>query len=402
MAIAAPVPPRHVRIPALDGLRGLAVLLVMALHYRIAPWPWTGLLGGALYGIARAGWSGVDLFFVLSGFLITGILWDDRTKPHYFRDFYARRTLRIFPLYYVTLGVIFLLLPRVWPAPFPPLPLHEQLWYWTYTTNIRTSVGSFAGMGLYTTHFWTLAIEEQFYLVWPAAMRRISLRGAMRVAGATVLVAILVRCTLLSMNHLTATYTFTFSRMDSLAIGALLALAARRPQGLGPFLGRPWTWLGIGAAGVAALILWRGTVSDVDHGIAAIGYTVVAFWWATVLGAVLAGTALTRLFSGSVIRWIGRRSYAIYVFHYPIMVLFRTGWSFTKAIERAAHASVEGYALFVALNVALSLFAAEISWRLLEARALRLKERFRAEDAVALADAGRARVTETPPDLGHG
>jgi peptidoglycan/LPS O-acetylase OafA/YrhL len=155
-----PRPDDRERDPRLDGVRGIAILLVLVYHLTLyggmAPngpfldrlWrTWTLPLG-----------LGVDLFFVLSGFLITGILLDTKDGPDYFRNFYARRFLRIFPLYYATLAATFLLIPAV---------RLDAVWYWTYLINYR-----FADVGwprvAYLGHFWTLAVEEQFYLVWPA------------------------------------------------------------------------------------------------------------------------------------------------------------------------------------------------------------------------------------------
>lgn len=129
-------------IPGLDGLRTLAVSLVLATH---------------LYGLSW-GWGGVDLFFVLSGFLITGILLESREAPFwpYWRAFLLRRTLRILPLAYVTLAIVFLAYQTAW---------REQWWWWAYLSNWRLSPRTIGGSSV--THFWSLAIEEQFYLVWP-------------------------------------------------------------------------------------------------------------------------------------------------------------------------------------------------------------------------------------------
>ncbi len=122
-------------LPGLDGIRGLAILLVMTVHF----------IGGAVaetplqkffVKAAVHGWMGVDLFFVLSGFLITGILLGSKNKPRYFRNFYARRALRIFPLYYVVLIALFLILPLlVKPSPLLEIARSHQIWLWTYTSN---------------------------------------------------------------------------------------------------------------------------------------------------------------------------------------------------------------------------------------------------------------------------
>ena len=156
--------------PELDGLRGIAILLVLATHYQMAI-PAHTAAERALKNILAHGWAGVDLFFVLSGFLITGILYDSKGQSNYFRNFYGRRTLRIFPLYYgflavVLIGLIATATARHWN---PSLPQFRNLWslqpwLWTYTFNIACALGhGSAHLG----QLWSLSVEEQFYLVWP-------------------------------------------------------------------------------------------------------------------------------------------------------------------------------------------------------------------------------------------
>jgi peptidoglycan/LPS O-acetylase OafA/YrhL len=155
------------RLTSLDGLRGLAVLSVVLFHtLRLQN---AGVFGEIWKRFHGSAWAGVDLFFVLSGFLITGILLDSRGQENYFRNFYARRTLRIFPLYYTVLAVALLVVPFVvgfprLPAAYPRL-LENQLWLWTYTQNYlqATTAHTLPGFG----HFWSLAVEEQFYWFWP-------------------------------------------------------------------------------------------------------------------------------------------------------------------------------------------------------------------------------------------
>src|SRR5215212_1144495 len=151
-------------ILALDGLRGVAILLVVAshfvsnLHLSVHGWSWP------FAGLAHAGWSGVDLFFVLSGFLITGILVDARGSRSYFKAFYARRALRILPVYYGFLFAVFVLLPllRLGAGDNYMLARQHQGWYWLHLTNVMMAWGQVPGNGPYpSTLFWSLAVEEQ-------------------------------------------------------------------------------------------------------------------------------------------------------------------------------------------------------------------------------------------------
>src|SRR5262245_39580963 len=157
---AGHVPPH---IPALDGLRGIAILLVIPHNADVfsnsAAWLWPAAL------LAHAGWIGVQLFFVLSGFLITRNLLDSRAADNYFQSFYWRRVLRIFPLYYLTLIAGLVIAPRLFQFPSGALAsLQNQAWLWTFLSNWTQPLGlEVSGF----SHFWSLAIEEQFYLVWP-------------------------------------------------------------------------------------------------------------------------------------------------------------------------------------------------------------------------------------------
>ena len=164
---APPAPPARRHIPVLDGLRGLAVVLVLLFHLdRLSGAAWPDRVLARLFG---AGWVGVDLFFVLSGFLITGILVDTAAQRNFFRNFYARRALRIFPLYYALLVVGFAVYPTFAPAIHADrdwrLFLDGQWWFWSYLANIRLAAVGGAPMNF--GHLWSVAIEEQFYLVWP-------------------------------------------------------------------------------------------------------------------------------------------------------------------------------------------------------------------------------------------
>jgi len=150
-------------MPALDGVRGLAIVLVMISHVVIGLRPGGGFDTGVIE-VARSGWMGVDLFFVLSGFLITGILLDARNGPHYFRNFYIRRTLRIFPLYYGILVAVFVITPFLVPDVRDQSwfsGVHEnRIWFWTYTSNLLLAIDGTWEATPILGGFWSLAVEE--------------------------------------------------------------------------------------------------------------------------------------------------------------------------------------------------------------------------------------------------
>ncbi len=180
-----------------------------------------------IWQVLHQGGFGVYLFFVLSGFLITRILLSEKHKSGYFRNFYARRTLRIFPLYYGVLALQFWVLLPIFPTPHILADAHYQGWLWAYSYNILTAVKGhffFASDWMVLGHFWSLAVEEQFYLFWPfivLALRRESLLKLC--IGIVALTPILRLVFYAAGANLYWVTMFTICQMDSLALGAMLA-----------------------------------------------------------------------------------------------------------------------------------------------------------------------------------
>ena len=268
-------------IPALDGVRGLAILVVMFCHFVWIQNEMSSPPDGKsrlVIEMLKTGRYGVDLFFVLSGFLITGILYDAKGDKHYFRNFYARRTLRIFPLYYCVLLIAFVIAPLFvhWTSNGERQVVHNQAWLWLYMGNVKNSfVGPefFQQDRLRMGHFWSLAIEEQFYLVWPLLILLLNRRSAMIACVGLIVGAPLLRIGRMSglpyPKGLFAAIYFTFCKLDTLALGALMALAARSPGGLVRYAKlAPWVFLLCGAMIAPMLFIkwdkarFMGAVSD--------------------------------------------------------------------------------------------------------------------------------------------
>jgi peptidoglycan/LPS O-acetylase OafA/YrhL len=201
-------------MPELDTLRGIAVLGVVLLHgfysaYSGMPW---GLSARRFIGLTRPGWVGVNLFFVLSGFLITGILLDSRRRPYFYRRFYTRRALRILPAYYALL--ILLLLLRTSSPAFVGLSF-------IYLANVTGIFGVACDYG----PLWSLAVEEHFYILWPMLVHKTTLRRLTFVSMTIVVLVPIFRVVGLELYHVADWYTWFV--VDGLATGSLLAIYLR-------------------------------------------------------------------------------------------------------------------------------------------------------------------------------
>jgi peptidoglycan/LPS O-acetylase OafA/YrhL len=360
-------------IPALDGLRGCAILGVLLLHLTSAMTAPAGLPARLVKQAFSIGWTGVDLFFVLSGFLITGILYDARGTPHRFRTFYARRALRILPLYYGFILLLFAVPPLVGAAAYAT-PWRQQLPYWLYVQNfwpMRSGALDFAG------HLWSLAIEEQFYLVWPLLVFTLSRRAMLRVCVACVAGALAFRIAcVFTVDELARVYFLTPARIDGLALGGAIALVMRgsgasRLRRMAPAM------LGVAAAVVAAAPLHPSGFDPGGVYMVTVGYTALTFLFGAVLLLALDGraAALTRVLSSRVLRFFGRYSYGLYVVHVPVIGLARLAGVSPDAFAGTPW-ELPALLGYVALMGGASILVALASWTLYEKRFLRLKSRF--------------------------
>lgn len=367
--------PGHVHVPALDGIRGLAVLMVMLYHMNVLTTTTTADRVWTLF--AGHGDMGVDAFFVLSGFLITGILLDAKGSANYFRNFYARRTLRIFPLYYAVVAFCLLILPHI-PNPkaakFGSIEA-DAMYYWLYLSNFAIAQRGRFVHGILDVS-WSLAIEEQFYLIWPALVLLLDWTWLARLCVALILASIGSRIALLAMGTSSvAVYVLTYCRMDGLAMGALVALAMRSGQRYPA--SRAWglAWVA-GATLLATMILHDtgeyGLVTQVT------GHSLASLVTACLLYLVVAAhsPALERAFATPWLRVLGKYSYALYLFHYPLMAIVRDVIYGPEQFLTLRGSQLPGEAVFVALGVGLSLAAAWLSYQLFERHFLKLKPFF--------------------------
>ncbi len=382
MRTAAPSQPpsgeprtRHFRrghITALDGLRGLAILGVMATHLLTGDMSHAGFIIHTAFVFATAG---VDLFFVLSGFLITGILQDSVGGPRYFRTFYARRALRIFPLYYGVLLALLLLtrpLGLHWSGTFPAFLLYLQ--------NLRWLPSLFSlppQKWVRLDHLWSLAVEEQFYLVWPLVLvfvRRS--RSVLLLCVAGVILAFVARWYGLThgLGFDWANRT-TVCRMDELLAGGALLLLTRHPTGERLCTGAATAFAVLlpTVIGYFWLLYYHPPAGLLPFTIS-FSYTCMALLSMLLIASCLhTGSVPNRIFHNRTLRFFGKYSYGLYVLHVlPLPALEHL----LQHLRRAGVPPVPARLGIAAAAFALSTAAAWLSFQLYEKQFLRLKRFF--------------------------
>ncbi len=361
-------------VPELDGIRAFAVLPVLLFHLKV---PGFGL-----------GWGGVQLFFVLSGYLITGILLESKPQPHFFRNFYVRRSLRIFPIYYA------LLLAILAVAVARSLPFDDAAWFFTYLQNYRLGLDNFGPrFPLLFNHTWSLAVEEQFYLLWPLATWLLSRRRLGQLAVALVVVGAVARLLFVALGaRQSLIFTPLVSQVDALGAGASLAILRRSGVERGTLIRLSTLALGLGGAYIVGFLAWRGV--DVFYAEWARTALDTLLWSALALasaGAVglticLPGTPLGALLRQRPLVYIGRISYGLYLYHYPIFLLANSleRRAFGHALSPLPH----GVFCFAATGL-----VAAVSFRTVEKMFLELKDKW----APAVAPGQRLAPLPQPP-----
>ena len=356
----------------LDGLRGVAILAVMASHlfavdYQMQAFP-VRLIGQILFW----GLWGVDLFFVLSGFLITGILVDSLNSPHYFRNFYMRRVLRIFPLYYGVLLLLFALTPVMnihWHGLQVPLLLYLQ--------NSIRYLPRTDGMGkISLNHLWSLAVEEQFYLLWPLLVFLARTLGKVRtlaLAGCASALVFRLLLTLLWQDGF-STHFNMLARCDALLLGGVLALLYRST---GWSVTLRWSRpLFFGTAGFLVLSLVEGSLVPFQSPLwtNALRSSIVALACGGLLVWSLRPGWFSRVCSGRVLRAFGKYSYGLYILHMIFLPLL-SGF-FRPLLLRLTGSKLIAVVGSAGVIVVMTSAAAWLSFHLYEKHFLRLKRFF--------------------------
>lgn len=349
-------------IPAFDGWRGVGVILVMLAHC----YPYT---------ITRPFWVAMDLFFVMSGFLISGILIDSKGNSNYYKNYITRRVLRVFPLYYFVLFLSFLVIPNIFPRVMGTnygYYLKHQLWFWLYGQNWLFSVTGFP-KNQTMVHFWSLAVEEQFYIFWPLIIKLFDAKKLIRVCIGIILFSVYFRLSLGYKFGLKVTYPYmaTLSRMDSLSIGAILAVLIRTNK---KWLERYTTPFAL----VSASLAISGVIYYKSANFLAVPsiYTFVDIFAGCVLLYSLSINKpwIIRLGDHPVFRFLGKYSYGIYVYHYIIFNVLQYNVQPILALRIQSPFMV--VLLVGILTIALSVGVSLLSFHYLELPFLKLKKYF--------------------------
>jgi len=353
--------------PVLDGIRGFAILLVIFYHN-------FGFINYFFFG-----WLGVDLFFVLSGYLITDILLKTLGTKNYLRNFYMRRILRIFPLYYFSL-ILFLLIVPNFPN-FPNIPIdfsyytQNQLWLWTYLQNwLYIFIPTNTTNALH--HFWSLAVEEQFYIFWPLAI--LFVRKTNYLLWFVCALLILVIATrffvwVYKIEDLAYFNLYTFTRIDGICIGCMLSLVQKINIG---FFKKYTSTIVFILAGINFIFYFFNRRYQFTFPyLAIVGYTTFAIMFALLIQEAATGKTkiINIIFENPVLKFFGKISHGLYVFHWPLFIMispYIKGWAekYTTSFYSQIISSVFASVVAIAISV--------ISFRYFESIFLNLKYRF--------------------------
>jgi peptidoglycan/LPS O-acetylase OafA/YrhL len=354
------------RVKYLDGMRGLAILLVAAGHifYR--------------YSVFQFGWIGLNLFFVLSGYLITQRLYvhlSGNTRS-YFKNFYWRRILRIFPLYYGCLVIFFLLLPLIYPGydnVFGSL-YSMQGWFWSYSSNWMMILHGMPKQPVFF-HFWSLAVEEQFYVVWPFLF--LLLVKARKISWIIVLMIIGSIFLRNSIHDGFSSYLNTGTAAEPLLLGALITILEKQKvleKNYNCFL-----FLAL-ASVISLVIIFINDPSPhiTNDWLLRAGYTSIDLIWAWILVLCIVTTKMSapakQVLSAGWLKWLGKYSYGIYVFHWLVLNLFIYK-AVTEMINRGIDQQLAYFSVRVA-GIALILLVSYLSYNFYEKKFLALKKYF--------------------------
>ena len=358
----------------LDGVRGVAILTVTLYRFCKELDPSASPVLDWIKDASVVGSRGVDLFFVLSGFLITGILLKTKSSQGYFRNFMVRRALRIFPLYFGALALCLWVLPACLGTSVFDVPRNEQGYLWTYLSNVRMSWENAWCFGP-LDHFWSLAVEEHFYLVWPLVVFCLSPKALLRLSIGLVIGVGLVRAAAsLRPEWSVAVDVLTLFRCDALAFGAIAAILMHtlRADDQVARVRR------VSVLALPFVLLVAVGLTLLGKRFLTIPHTVVPMVCGAALLVLVTGPKLglpSRIMQSSTLRWFGRYSYGMYVVQLPLMTLLPLATVSTAIAAGQSSPIVTGLG-YVFGMLGLTSAIAWVSYNAMEKHFLALKKYF--------------------------
>jgi peptidoglycan/LPS O-acetylase OafA/YrhL len=341
----------------LDGVRAIAALMVVVFHFFKAIEPQSNILK-TLSKVAVFGQTGVTLFFVLSGFLITRILFNTKETSGYFKNFYLRRALRIFPLYYLFLIIYYYIMPMIVGSTTPSFD--QQIFYYIYLQNFAIT---FDWNAVGPNHFWSLAVEEHFYLFWPFVVYLFSRKNLTRIIIGIIISALFLRIYMLNNGY--GVFYFTFTRFDSLAIGALLAMLELKKYFKNE--NSKYFLILLFSIFLPTIVMWTYFTGEGNIYIQTFKELLLAFIYFSIIGFLLSikeNHPLNRLLKTKFFSYTGKISYGLYVYHplaYSICIIFL---------------DIENVLLSFVLGLILTYLISSLSFYLFESSFLRFKKYF--------------------------
>lgn len=368
-------------VPVLDGIRGLAILLVLIAHFNgeAILKEYFPVIGPIVTKIMLTGLMGVDLFFILSGFLITGILLKTIDSERYFYNFYARRFLRIFPLYYGVLFSIFWILPIFVKLDAPAQFLSsKQWWLWSYLTNFPGHPNLDSSEVFHLGHFWSLAVEEHFYLIWPLVVFSFPVHQLKKIClswTAFSVFAGIASCFADGwVSHALRWSTICFS--GGLTLGAYGALVSIEESGLERFaLIAKKVVIYAGFLFIALAMVPRKfepeLINILTH------YMSWIFFSAIVILVIVSekNSLYAKFFSNSIMIFFGKISYGLYVYHGLLRPVFER-WFDRQILVEMVGSPLFGIILYFVLSIGSSIIISWLSWHLFESQVLKFKKYF--------------------------
>ena len=356
--------PNRAYYPALDGLRGIGCLLVVTYHN----FPF-------IHEYLFFGWLAMDIFFVLSGFLITDILLNTFGEKNYLKNFYVRRLLRVFPLYYTTLILFILVLPHIKGLPIRlDYFVNNQVFFWTFTQNWLLIFYPSKQFAL--NHLWSMAVEEQFYLLWPLVVVAIKKPKVLFGLLAALLVSVIVLRFWLWVNKIEglAYYNlYTFTRVDGICVGCMVALLQKINR---EFLGKYMSIIVLAFAAFNFIFyLVNLRYNDSFPYLALVGFSTFSMIFGLlVYDIVNRQTPLwDKIFNNQPLKFLGMVSYGTYIFHWPLYLILNP-YLIQWAKQFMSPDGAQFFASIVATVLAYTL--GFLSYRYFEMRFLRLKKHF--------------------------